>query len=146
MCQLIEFGSEFLESTQLIIARIIFCVPLILRLIPVLLLVYYVWGICGMSVFNTKTHSYKEGSPYQSYEGNTFESMAHAWLVLFQTMLEQGWINLIYDFAYKFGSLPRSVFYFGSFHIVTQLIVLSIIKGIVWDIFTVIDSAFNEQI
>ena len=49
------------------IERILLCVPIIMKVIPIILMVFYIWAIIGIENLNTKTHQYKEDSPYEEY-------------------------------------------------------------------------------
>ena len=63
-------------------------------------------------------------------------------------MCEAAWVNLIYDTAYRFHEIITDPFkvsnygficiFFISFHFISTLIILSLIKGLVWEIFTVV--------
>lgn len=53
-------------------------------------------------------------------------------------MIEGSWTPYIYDYAYKFNNLTQSALYFISWDIIMSLILLSLIKGIVLEVFTVV--------
>lgn len=97
-----------------------------------------------MASFNTATFSYREGSPYNGNDYANFESMGGAYLLLYQVMIEANWSETTFDMAYKFNNLLKSVSYFDSFHIIIVLVLISVIKGIVWDVFSTVDSEFNK--
>ena len=37
------------------------------------------------------------------------------------------------------------MFYFVTFHLITNFVLISLVKGIVWEIFTVVEEATKEQ-
>lgn len=51
----LSFGADIVANVKLLITRTLYCIPLIMRLIPIILLVFYIWAIIGMTYFNTKT-------------------------------------------------------------------------------------------
>ena len=50
----------------------------------------------------------------------------------------------MYDYGYKFN-FTGSIIYFFSFHMITILFLLALIKGLVWDIFRVVDEHFDKE-
>ena len=52
-------------------------------------------------------------------------------------MIESGWTSFIYDYAYKFDNLTASSLYFITWDILMSFIILSLIKGIVLEVFMV---------
>ena len=56
---------------------------MILKLIPVILMMFYFWAILGLDIFNINTYSYRQNSPYESYDYAEFTSFGKALLVLF---------------------------------------------------------------
>ena len=78
------------------------CIPLVLRLVPIIWLIFYIFSIIGLETFNTDTFdhivgawiyphnhiyhasNYKQGSPYTQTENYAdFTSFGKAQLVLF---------------------------------------------------------------
>lgn len=47
--------------------------------------------------------------------------------------------------AYKFDNFYFAMFYFDIFHLIIQLILISLVKGMVWEIFTVVEQATKEH-
>ena len=104
-------------------------------------MVFYIFGIIGIENFNTETFDHDESSPYEPEQNYAdFTSFMGAQLILFQVMIEAEWSNYTYDYAYKFNDLWSSAIYFDVFHMIVQLILLSLIKGIVWEVFTVVET------
>lgn len=61
-------------------------------------------------------------------------------LLLFQTMTSSGQTFLIYDGGARMNSLFLSMLYFDIFYFLSMMIISSLFKGIVLEIFTVIDN------
>lgn len=58
---------------------------------------------------------------------------------------ENGWSNIIYDFADKFNSMFASAMFFDSFYLLVKFIILSLLTGLVWEIFTIISSNISKS-
>lgn len=57
---------------------------MIIKLIPVLLTIFYIYSIFGMEFFNKDTIPYrKENNPYDAYDYADFTSFGGALLILF---------------------------------------------------------------
>jgi hypothetical protein len=41
--------------------------------------------------------------------------------------------------AFKFNNFYLAMVYFNSFHLIIQVILISLVKGVVWEIFTVVE-------
>ena len=59
-------------------------------------------------------------------------------------MCEAAWVDLIYDTALKFGNYALVSIFFISFHFMVSLVILSLLKGLVWEIFTVVETEINK--
>ena len=59
-------------------------------------------------------------------------------------MIESGWTSFIYDYAYKFDNLTVSSLYFITWDILMSFIIVSLIKGIVLEVFMVCQVKVNE--
>ena len=46
---------------------------------------------------------------------------------------------VVYDYAYKFDAYTETMLYFISFHMIMELIMLSLVKGIIWEVFTIVE-------
>lgn len=53
--------------------------------------------------------------------------------------------DLVNDWAYRHDSLAKSVFYFNSFYCITNLIIISLLTGLVWEVFTYMEKQFAKQ-
>ena len=48
-------GADTLIQLKVMIERIILCIPLVLKLIPVMITIFYIWALIGMAKWNTNT-------------------------------------------------------------------------------------------
>ena len=53
--------------------------------------------------------------------------------------VEAGWTVYIDDYAYKFGNFFMTEMYFILWNMLIQLVITSLLKGFVWEIFSVVD-------
>jgi hypothetical protein len=58
---------------------------------------------------------------------------------------ENGWSNIIYNYAKKFDSFALSALFFNSFYLLVKFIILSLLTGLIWEIFTIISSNYNQN-
>ena len=73
-----------------------------------------------------------------------FTSYDNALVVMLCVVTENGWSNIIYDYAYKFESFATSSVFFNSFYLFVKFIILSLLTGLIWEIFTIISSNYNS--
>lgn len=138
-------AADILYEVKLLIERIFTCFPLILKLTPIIFMAFYFYSCIGVEIFNSHDYEIKEGSPYDVHYLNQFNDFGKAMLTLLQIMIEQNWVNISYDIAFKFNNYTGSVLYFVSFHIIIALILGSLIKGIVWEVFMVIEKTHKAK-
>ena len=48
------------------------------------------------------------------------------------------WINIVYDYGYKFSYIKAFTF-FLSFHLIVNLLLLSLMQGLIWEVFVIVD-------
>lgn len=110
-------------------------------------LIYYIYAIFGMEYFSTiGRHLNPEieiVSPFEVASYATFDSFGGAILILFQIMLNIDWGKIVFYYTKLFNDYPSSIAFFISYHIVIQFIFLALLKGIIWEIFTVLE--FDED-
>lgn len=49
-------GADTLIQMKVMVQRIIMCIPLVLKLIPVIVMIFYLWAIMGMDKWNLDTY------------------------------------------------------------------------------------------
>ncbi|KRX04281.1 hypothetical protein PPERSA_11405 [Pseudocohnilembus persalinus] len=85
---------------------------------------YWNWGSCEYATLDT-------------FWGNN--------LLLFQVLTGSGWSYLIYESQIRIGSLFLSYLFYDVFHLLVQLVVVSLFKGIIWEIFSVVETSFDKE-
>lgn len=76
-------GADTLIQIKIMIQRIILCLPLIFKLIPLILMVFYIYSIFGMEYFNHETSKTVDNSPFNIYTYADFSTFSGALLILF---------------------------------------------------------------
>ena len=109
-------------------------------------MIFYIFGLIGLEMFCEKTYPYNEGSPYITEPYTDYSTFMGSQLILLQVMLEANWSNYIYDYAYKYDNFIAAAFYFNIFHMIVQLILLSLIKGIVWEVFYAVHNTEDNDL
>ncbi|KAL4467991.1 hypothetical protein ABPG72_015861 [Tetrahymena utriculariae] len=136
-------GFELFYQVKDLLIKIFMCLPIVIRLIPVILVIYYIYTYIGLDNFNTNTFRYNENSPYdQNYVD--FNNFHGAMLIFFQIMVEANWSSYIYDIAYKFDIPIEANILFISYDFIQNFILLSLVKGIVWEVFTVVNQELKQ--
>lgn len=59
---------------------------------------------------------------------------------------ENGWSYILTDYADKFGSMLNSMLFFHSFYLLIKYIILSLLTGLVWEIFTIISNNLGKKL
>lgn len=62
--RLIVVWGDILHQTQTLITRIFTCIPLIFKLLPILWMVFYIYAVIGLEIFNSKSIIFRPNSPY----------------------------------------------------------------------------------
>ncbi|KAL4429432.1 hypothetical protein ABPG74_021019 [Tetrahymena malaccensis] len=136
-------GFELFYQVKDLLIKIFMCLPIVIRLIPVILVVYYIYTYIGLDNFNTNTFQYNPNSPYDQQYAD-FNNFYGAMLIYFQIMVEANWSSYIYDIAYKFDIPIQANILFISYDFIQNFILLSLVKGIVWEVFTVVNQELKE--
>lgn len=68
-----------------------------------------------------------------------------ALLQMLLTVTENGWSNIVYDYGYKYSSMIVSALFFNSFFSITVFIILSLLVGLIWEIFLIISEHIEAK-
>ncbi len=66
-------------------------------------------------------------------------------ITMLMVVTENGWSNIQYNYAEKFGSPTEASIFFNSFYLLVKFIILSLLTGLIWEIFTIISSNLTED-
>lgn len=64
---------------------------------------------------------------------------------MLMVVTEIGWSFIIYDYAEMFGSFFASSLFFNSFYLLVKHIILSLLTGLIWEIFTIISHNLGKK-
>ena len=67
-----------------------------------------------------------------------------AWLNLIMIITANGWSNMIYDYQFMFGNETTVSFFICSFWAIVKLIILSLLTGLIWEVFTIITETLDN--
>jgi hypothetical protein len=59
-------------------------------------------------------------------------------------MTQSKWVDFVYGYGYKF-SLGLSAAYFCCYHMFSVLFFMSLLQGMIWDVFTVVEEYFRQH-
>lgn len=66
-------------------------------------------------------------------------------LILLQVATEANWSSYLFDYGTKCDKMGFSIFYFDSFDLIMTFVLLSLMKGVVWEVFTVVEITQREH-
>ena len=138
-------------------------VPMFLRYVVSMLLVYYVWAMAGMELFaGTITYNRRaspdphEGFFYDlderlehtayyesSYWHNNFNTLGRSMVTLFELMVVNNWAIIMMGYAYATSLWAMAYFYSWFFCMV--IVVLNIVTAFLLDDFTVMQQTLTRE-
>ena len=94
-----------------------------------ILLLFYCYIMVGVEVLN-KNHLDLSQDQYQlELIYASFDSFGESFLLLFQIVTESSWASIIFDYTVKYKNAFFVASFFISFHMINNLILLSLLKG-----------------
>ena len=58
---------------------------------------------------------------------------------------EMGWVDIMYNYWDQFDNMLDSTFFFLSFNLLVRYVLLSLLTGLIWEIFSIISSAYQVK-
>lgn len=74
----------------------------------------------------------------------SFNTLQGALLALFQVVTQSRWVDYVYGYGYQF-SLELSMFYFCFYHMFSILFFMSLLQGVIWEVFGVVEEYFRQH-
>lgn len=108
-------------------------------------MVSYFYSIIGMEVYNS-TRMVHATSEYVEEYYASFDDIGGALLILMAVINQNGWGALQYDFAVRFDSLASSATFFGTFNAISNMIIISLLTGLIWEVFAFTSKSLAEQL
>lgn len=56
------------------------------------------------------------------------------------------WTNVLYDYAVRFNSLAKAALFFDSYFALANLVIVSLLTGLIWEVFTFLNKNLEEQV
>jgi voltage-gated sodium channel len=133
--------SSFYRIKQLI-EIIIMSLPAIWRTLSLILIVFYTYSIIGNELFRENALIRTDIQPYGV---GTFFSFEDGLLELTHVMIANGWSDLMYNYCQRFEKSLQAQIFFISFHALINIVLRSLLSGLVWDVFSFFDKNNAQQ-
>lgn len=127
-----------------LIHKIILCLNSIVQTVTMLIIIFHIYAVAGMILFDAERYDTQDDSPY-TRSISSFESYAHALLQMLLVVTENGWSNVIYDIGFRFRSLWISSLFFNTFYSIVKFVILSLMVGLIWEIFLIISEHLESN-
>jgi hypothetical protein len=142
---IIKFLVEPLQRIQILVKNIVTCFPIVMKLTVILFMLTYTYAVIGLEIFN-ESHIIHEESEFvkegERYSG--FDDIGSALLTLFHIINEATWTDVEFDYIQRFGGLAKVSYFFNSYHALANLVVISLLTGLIWEVFTFMSQNLQE--
>ena len=137
---------DIIDRVRKFFQKIITVLPTVIKLFLVAVANMYIYGIVGMEMYNSQFEiPGSRPTIYMSEPYVGFDEITEAYLSFMQFVTDQTWSDIINDKAVRFElSFVSIAIYFDTFYSINKFILLSMINGMVWEVFTVIDKNIQE--
>lgn len=132
--------SSFYRIKQLL-EIIIISLPAIWRTLSLILMIFYLWGCVGCELFREQTLARYDIKPYGISD---FYTYAGGILELAHIMIANGWSELMFNYCERFDMRHMGQAYFISFHAVVNIVLRSLLSGLVWEVFSFVHKTSNS--
>ncbi|CAK69287.1 unnamed protein product (macronuclear) [Paramecium tetraurelia] len=149
-------GLEIFAHVKNLLYKIIICVPLILRLILPVQIVFFTYACIGIYIYGGITTDDDNPFSNNSCDPNEFRflwgqckyadfnSMGGSYLMMLQVFTASSWGQLVFELAFDTKNLVTPMIFVGSF-VFLSIFLLALIGGLVWEVFTVVSKTLFEQ-
>jgi hypothetical protein len=131
--------SSFYRIKQLL-EIIIISLPALWRTLSLILLFFYWWGCVGCEIYREAKLVRYDIPPYGISD---FYSYGDAILELAHIMIANGWAEVMVNYAERFHNDTVTEIFFISFHAIVNIVLLSLLSGLVWEVFSFVDKTSN---
>ena len=121
--------------------KIIICIPIVMQQIYFIWIVFYVYTVIGVELFSSLQYPYSEsekkydlGFDFNTFLGGMLE-MLNCW--------SGDLYKVMFDVSLKVHDNIDTSFFFCSFIFLISFL-LSLITGLIWEVYLVIDDEFKE--
>lgn len=145
MIALLSLIIESVSAVRRYMQKVITVMPAIFKLLVIMVVSLYCYSIVGMEVFNSQ-HAVEHESKYLEHQYSTFDNVLGSMLYLFQIVADQLWTDIFFDLMARYElNFTLVSIYFNSFHTVNNIIIVSLIQGMIWEVFALIDKNIQQQ-
>ncbi|CAD8055958.1 unnamed protein product [Paramecium primaurelia] len=149
-------GLQFLDVVRTLLYKIIICVPLILRLMLPVQMVFFIYSCVGMYLYGKIQRN--EDNPYANSQCdiNNFEyswgsckyadfsTFAGSYLMMLQMFIAAEWNQIVFELTYDTDDMVSAMLFVGSFEFFS-IFLLALIGGLVWEVFTVVSQSLKQE-
>lgn len=136
--------NSYYRKLRLLFNQLYICTIIGMKMFPLFMTVFYAMSIIGMERFDNR-FGVASTSPYAIYDNySSFRNLWQAHLICVQVMIEAGWSPIVYDYAERYNSFAAAVFFFVAIHVLVVIILVSLMKGMVADLYESIYLRYDE--
>ncbi|CAD8182723.1 unnamed protein product [Paramecium octaurelia] len=149
-------GVEFLDVVRRLLYKILFCIPIIFRLMMPVQMVFFIYATIGIYVYgevetvadNPYANSKCDPNQFQYSWGDCkyadFKSFAGAYLMMLQFFIAAEWNQVVFELTYDTGNMFSAMVFIGSFEFLS-IFLLALISGLVWEVFTIVSLSIKQE-
>lgn len=119
-------------------------------------MIFFIYSLVGVYLY--RNLSKLADNPYANEDCNAdnfryiwggcqyadFTSFAGSYLIMLQMFIAASWNQLIFELTYDTGDMVSAMVFIGSFEFVS-LFLLSLIGGLVWEVFSIVSLSMKEE-
>jgi hypothetical protein len=132
--------SSFYRIKQLL-EIIIISLPALWRTLSLILIFFYLWACVGVEIFR-ESRLVRIDIP--QYGISDFFSYGNAILEMAHIMIANGWAELMMNYCERFHMQHSGMAFFMSFHAFVNIVLMSLLSGLVWEVFSFVDKTSNS--
>lgn len=136
--------SNPFNRVKKLINKIVICLNSIIQTTTLLIIIFHIYAIIGMIFFSFETNTVRRDSDFAKSLGN-FDTYGESLLLLLLVITENGWSEIIYDYSYSFEQDFFIAAFFISFHLIVKIVLISLLTGLIWEIFTIISEFMEDE-
>lgn len=133
--------SSFYRIKQLL-EIIIISLPALWRTLSLILIFFYLWGCVGCELFRESNLARLDIPPYGLLD---FYTYGDGIMELAHMMIANGWGELMLNYCDRFNTSGVGLAYFLSFHAIVTIVLLGLLSGLVWEVFSFVDKTSNVE-
>lgn len=155
-------GFAIFGQVKELVLKILMCIPHVIKLLMVIIMVQFQFSVIGVEIFHGQ--NYTGDNPYKKIRCDLtdvtkrfhyfdwticeYAQLNSIWgqmLLQLQILTGTGWTYMLYEGVESTGSLFWSMLYFILFHLLVQIVLSSLIKGLIWDMFSIVDKEYIDE-